>query len=368
MTAKPKYLNSPETVLFHKGRELYGLYEARQAIRHIERLVVVEGYMDAVALARNGIDFAVATLGTATTDEHLNRLFRLTESAYFAFDGDRAGKKAAWRALENALPQVREGRQIRFVFLPDGQDPDSFVNDNGADAFVKMLDNGLPLSEFLILELSSQVDMNSIDGRARLAELARPLVNKIPAGVYRELLIDGLADAVGLTAAKLEKMLATEQSQEAHSASKSTIRPSKPGKATAGQPSVVRRAISLLLNNPDAGQSLDIEKLAGVQRAGVDLLAALIETVQSEPNITTAGLLERWRHDEKGRHLGKLAAAEVPDREEFDAAAELQECLQQLAVAGRKERIELLIEKQRLTGLSDDEKAELTGLYKAVSA
>ena len=363
-----KYLNSPETVLFHKGRELYGLYEARQAIRHIERLVVVEGYMDAVALARNGIDFAVATLGTATTDEHLNRLFRLTESAYFAFDGDRAGKKAAWRALENALPQVREGRQIRFVFLPDGQDPDSFVNDNGADAFVKMLDNGLPLSEFLILELSSQVDMNSIDGRARLAELARPLVNKIPAGVYRELLIDGLADAVGLTAAKLEKMLATEQSQEAYSASKSTIRPSKPGKATAGQPSVVRRAISLLLNNPDAGQSLDIKKLADVQRAGVDLLAALIETVQSEPNITTAGLLERWRHDEKGRHLGKLAAAEVPDSEEFDAAAELQECLQQLAVAGRKERIELLIEKQRLTGLSDDEKAELTGLYKAVSA
>ena len=363
-----KYLNSPETVLFHKGRELYGLYEARQAIRHIERLVVVEGYMDAVALARNGIDFAVATLGTATTDEHLNRLFRLTESAYFAFDGDRAGKKAAWRALENALPQVREGRQIRFVFLPDGQDPDSFVNDNGADAFVKMLDNGLPLSEFLILELSSQVDMNSIDGRARLAELARPLVNKIPAGVYRELLINGLADAVGLTAAKLEKMLATEQSQEAYSASKSTIRPSKPGKATAGQPSVVRRAISLLLNNPDAGQSLDIKKLADVQRAGVDLLAALIETVQSEPNITTAGLLERWRHDEKGRHLGKLAAAEVPDSEEFDAAAELQECLQQLAVAGRKERIELLIEKQRLTGLSDDEKAELTGLYKAVSA
>jgi DNA primase len=363
-----KYLNSPETVLFHKGRELYGLYEARQAIRHIERLVVVEGYMDAVALARNGIDFAVATLGTATTDEHLNRLFRLTESAYFAFDGDRAGKKAAWRALENALPQVREGRQIRFVFLPDGQDPDSFVNDNGADAFVKMLDNGLPLSEFLIHELSSQVDMNTIDGRARLAELARPLVNKIPAGVYRELLIDGLADAVGLTAPKLEKMLASEQSQEAYSASKTAIRPAKPGKAAAGQPSVVRRAISLLLHNPDAGQNLDVKKLADVQRAGVDLLAALIETVQSEPNITTAGLLERWRHDEKGRHLGKLAAAEVPDSDEFDAAAELQDCLRQLAAAGRKERIELLIEKQRLTGLSDGEKSELTGLYQAVSA
>ena len=135
---EPKYLNSPETVLFHKGRELYGLYEARQALRHIDRLVVVEGYMDVVALARHGIDFAVATLGTATTGEHLNRLFRITENVYFAFDGDRAGKQAAWRALENALPQIREGRQIRFVFLPEGHDPDSFVNENGADAFMKL--------------------------------------------------------------------------------------------------------------------------------------------------------------------------------------------------------------------------------------
>jgi len=365
---EPKYLNSPETVLFHKGRELYGLYEARQAIRHIERLVVVEGYMDAVALARNGIDFAVATLGTATTDEHLNRLFRLTDNAYFAFDGDRAGRKAAWRALENALPQVREGRQIRFVFLPDGQDPDSFVNDNGAAAFVKMLDNGLPLSEFLIQELSSQVDMETIDGRAKLAEMARPLVNKIPTGVYRELLINSLAAAVGLTATKLEKMLANDNSRSVSASTRGPTGQTKTGRPVVpGQPSVVRRAISLLLNNPEAGQKLDIEKLAGIQRAGVDLLVALIETVQVEPNISTAGLLERWRHDEKGRHLGKLAAADLPEGEGFDAAAELNECLQQLASAGRKERIELLIEKQRLGGLSDDEKVELTTLYQAVA-
>jgi DNA primase len=364
---EPKYLNSPETVLFHKGRELYGLYEARQALRHIERLVVVEGYMDVVALARNGIDFAAATLGTATTSDHLNRLFRLTENAYFAFDGDRAGKKAAWRALENALPQVREGRQIRFVFLPEGHDPDSFVNENGADAFVKLMDKGLPLSEFLIQELSSQVDMETIDGRAKLAEMARPLVNKIPVGVYHELLVDGLADAVGLTGAKLEKMLGAGRT------SNTAVRPGSGGMKTrgqkpiaAGQPSVVRRAMTLLLNNPDAGMKLDIELLAGVQRKGVDLLTALIETVQSKPNITTAGLLERWRHDDKGRHLGKLAAGDIPMDEEFDAAAELQECLQQLAVAGRKERIEFLIEKQRVTGLSDDEKLELQALLKAV--
>jgi DNA primase len=357
---EPKYLNSPETVLFHKGRELYGMYEARQAIRNIERLVVVEGYMDTVALARNGIDFGVATLGTATTGEHLNRLFRLTENAFFAFDGDRAGRKAAWRALENALPQVREGRQIRFVFLPEGHDPDSFVNENGAAAFVEMLDAGLPLSEFLIQELSSQVDMESIDGRAKLAEMARPLVNKIPAGVYRELLIESLAEAVGLTAQKLEKMLSTGHAANSPNTGAASVTRRRPKPSASGGPSVVRRAITLLLNHPEAGMKLDVEKLAGVRRPGVDLLGSLIETVQAEPNISTAGLLERWRHDEKGRHLGKLAAAAVPMDEEFDAAAELAECLQQLAIAGRKERIEFLIEKQRSSGLSDDEKAELT--------
>ena len=357
---EPKYLNSPETVLFHKGRELYGLYEARQALRHIERLVVVEGYMDTVAMARHGIDFAVATLGTATTDEHLNRLFRLTDNAYFAFDGDRAGKKAAWRALENALPHIREGRQVRFVFLPDGHDPDSFVNENGADAFVKLMDAGMPLSEFLIHELSTQVDMDSIDGRAKLAEMARPLVSKIPTGIYRELLTEGLAAAVGLTGQKLEMMMTADQKRNNSSSMTGANRVRVRQQLSAsGGPSVVRRAITLILNHPEAGAKLDIEKLAGVQRAGVDLLSALIETAQSEPTITTAGLLERWRHDEKGGHLGKLAAVDVPVDEEFDAAAELDECLQQLALAGRKERIEFLIEKQRVTGLSDDEKSEL---------
>jgi len=356
---EPKYLNSPETVLFHKGRELYGLYEARQALRHIDRLVVVEGYMDTVALARNGIDFVVATLGTATTNEHLNRLFRLTENVYFAFDGDRAGKKAAWRALENALPQIREGRQIRFVFLPDGQDPDTYVKENGANAFVELLDAGVPLSQFLIDKLASQVDMETIDGRARLAEMARPLLQKLPAGVYRELLVESLAETVGITATKLEKILAAGASERAQKTEARIATKRRMPSANSG-PSVVRRAITLLLNHPEAGSNLDIEKLAGVRRAGVDLLAALIETVQSEPNITTAGLLERWRHDEKGRHLGKLAAANVPLDDEFDPAAELDECLQQLALAGRKERIEFLIEKQRVTGLSDDEKSELT--------
>jgi DNA primase len=360
---EPKYLNSPETVLFHKGRELYGLYEARQALRQIDQLVVVEGYMDVVALSRHGIDFSIATLGTATTSDHLDLIFRLTDNVIFSFDGDRAGKAAAWRALENALPQVREGRQIRFVFLPEKHDPDSYVNEYGSDAFIKAIDDGVALSGFLIGELSSQVDMTTIDGKARLAELAKPLVNRIPPGVYRELLIESLADAVGLSGAKLERMLG-------QAADKPGMQPARPATdskrhrrtSSSGRPSVVRRAITLLLNYPGAAGKLDLEMLAGIKRPGVDLLHELIETVQQDPNITTAGLLERWRHDDEGKHLGKLAAIEVPPEEDFDATAELAACLEQLAIAGRRERIEFLIEKQRLGSLTDEEKAEFRAL------
>jgi len=358
---EPKYLNSPETVLFHKGRELYGLYESRQALRHIDKLVVVEGYMDVVALARHGIDFAVATLGTATTADHLNRLFRLTDNVCFCFDADRAGRKAAWRAMETALPHIREGRQVRFVFLPEGHDPDSFVNERGSDAYVEALEQGVALSDFLIRDLSTQVDMETVDGRARLAELAKPLVARIPPGVYRELLLDSLAQSVGLSAAKLERMLGG-QSRDRQAVDSPATETRRPVRTASGQPSIVRRAITLLLNNPAAGRNLDVEKLGGVARPGTDLLHDLIETVQIEPDITTAGLLERWRHDEKGRHLGKLAAVEVPAGEDFDAAAELCQCLDQLAAAGRRDRVDFLIEKQRVNTLTDEEKAELRQL------
>jgi DNA primase len=359
---EPKYLNSPETVLFHKGRELYGLYEARQALRQIDRFVVVEGYMDVVALARHGIDFSVATLGTATTEEHLNRLFRLTENIDFCFDGDRAGQQAAWRALETALPHIREGRQVRFVFLPEGHDPDSYVNEHGSDAFIEALDNGVALSDYLITELARQVDLETVDGRARLAELARPLIARIPRGVYRELLIDSLARSVGLTPGKLERVLGRPQAADPNQAGRRRAQRNRAGTTAAGRPSVVRRAITLLLNHPQSAADLDVEQLAGVNRPGIDLLRDLIETAQQEPNITTAGLLERWRHHEQGRHLGRLAAIEVPGDEDFDPAAELTDCLSRLALAGRRERIDFLIEKQRVKPLDEAEIAELRQL------
>ena len=357
---EPKYLNSPETVLFHKGRELYGLWEARQALRNIDRLVVVEGYMDVVALARHGIDFSVATLGTATTDEHLNRLFRLCDDVTFCFDGDRAGKQAAWRALETTLPHIREGRQVGFAFLPDGHDPDSYVNEYGADAFIKVLDEGVALSDYLIGELAGQVDLDTVDGRARLAELAKPLLLKVPAGVYKDLLMGSLAERVGLSAEKLERSIG--QNDDGPAPNRSTTSLGRKIAAFSGKPSVVRRSITLLLNHPEAGGNLDVEKLAGLGRPGIELLQRLIETVQEDPNITTAGLLERWRHDDEGRHLGKLAAVEIPSGEDFDPAAELHECLEQLAAAGRRKRVDLLIEKQRVNNLSDEERAELRQL------
>ena len=359
---EPKYLNTSDTVLFHKRQELYGLYEARQALRDIEQLVVVEGYMDVVGLARHGVDFAVATLGTATTDEHLNRLFRLCESVSFCFDGDRAGRAAAWKALQTALPHIREGRQVRFVFLPDGQDPDSYVQQQGAAAFVSALDGGTPLSDFLIEELASQVDLESVDGRARLAELAKPLVSRLPAGVYRELLVERLASTVGLSSAKLEVVLsqgAKAPQSGGQAPARSRLRPRPP---VAGRPSVVRRAITLLMHFPQAAKGLDVDRLDSVNKPGVDLLRELIEMLQKEPTMTTAGLLERWRHREEGRHLGKLAAVELPDATEFDPAIELADCLHRLAQAGARERVEFLIEKQKLNQLTDAERSELRQL------
>jgi DNA primase len=188
-------------------------------------------------------------------------------------------------------------------------------------------------------------------------------VKRIPVGVYRELLVESLAGAVGMSGAQLEKILDSSDSGAKPASSGTQGHRAGSRSPREGRPSVVRHAITLVLNHPTAGERADVEKLVDVHRKGTDLLIALIETVQAEPNITTAGLLERFRHDEQGRHLGKLAATELPGDEEFDAAAELADCIDQLALAGRKDRIDFLIEKQKLSGLSDAEKAELRQLY-----
>jgi DNA primase len=288
-------------------------------------------------------------------------LFRSCDEVFFAFDGDRAGRAAAWKALEIALPQIRQGRQIRFVFLPDGQDPDSFVNEQGAGAFENALAAGLPLSDFLIDELASQVDMASVDGRARLAELARPLISRIPQGVYRDLLTASLAERVGLPLSRLESLMSSEPATTGRSnVAGAGKRPRR--RQIPGAPSVLRRAMTLILHNPRAAADQDLSMLDNVNRAGADLLRSLLEMAQTNPDITTAGLLERWRNHEEGQHLGKLAAVEIPQSEEFDVSAELAECLGQLAASGARDRVDFLIEKQKVTPLSDAERSELRSL------
>ncbi len=207
---EPKYLNSPETPLFEKGRELYGLFHARRAIRDLQTAIVVEGYMDVVALAQSGIENAVATLGTATTPTHVQKLLRMADNLVFCFDGDKAGRKAAWRALEQSLPVVLDGKDIRFLFLPAEDDPDTFVRRLGKEAFMAELKSAVPLSTFLFESLSAQVDMSSDEGRARLLSLAKPLIAQVPvqtAPGLAMMLRRRLADQVELGVVEIQRIL-----------------------------------------------------------------------------------------------------------------------------------------------------------------
>ncbi|MBU6421931.1 MAG: DNA primase [Gammaproteobacteria bacterium] len=354
---EPKYLNSPETPLFHKGRELYGLYEARQALRDIPRLLVVEGYMDVVALHQHDLRYAVATLGTATTPEHLQKLFRVTPEVVFCFDGDRAGRAAAWRALENALPEARDGRQLKFLFLPEGEDPDTLVRKEGREAFEARLKTAVPLSVFLLDSLSAQTDLSSLDGRARLVELARPHLGKLPAGVYREMLAAELARRAQVNPEKLTML------NQAARRKVPSSQDAGPGRTALTGP--VRRAIALLLHRPTlaalAGNPAD---LADTQLRGVETLKTLLEFAQGHPHVTKAGLLEHWRDTETGEHLMKLAQAELVLPEEA-LESEFQAVI--ASVAGRRDeqRLAALLEASRQRPLASEEKAELGQLIKA---
>jgi DNA primase len=356
---KPKYLNSPESPVFHKGQELYGLFEARKAERRLERLLVVEGYMDVVALAQFGIGYAVATLGTSTTREHLERLFRTVPEVVFCFDGDRAGREAGWRALENCLPLLADGRQVRFLFLPEGEDPDSQVRKEGREAFEQRLREAMPLSEYLFEHLAGLVDMTSLDGRARLVELARPLLRLIPAGAFRQLLSQRLAQLTGLEHTGLDALLRGDNPPPPAA---TPARPSARPRTSGGGPNPVRHAISLLLHHPTLGQAVQVPAgLADDDSPGTDLLRALLEITRARPHLTTGALLEHWRETEQGRHLHKLAGTplQVP---EAGMAQELQGALQRLTQQQREREAERLLNESRLRTLTADEKASLQQL------
>ena len=359
---EPKYLNSPETLLFHKGRELYALYETRRARTNLTRLLIVEGYMDAVRLHQAGIDYAVATLGTATTAEHLRRLFRLVPAIVFAFDGDRAGRQAAWRALQQALPEAREGREIRFLFLPDGQDPDSLVGQEGRESFEARLGGALPLSEYLVRELAQHSDLTNADGRARFAEAARPLFLKVPEGVFRELLLERLAEVVGLNPRRLGELWTPAAAATAPQAPPTPLR--RPGARAAlgaGRGSLVRQAIVRLLHHPQIALEVEAAERAGLEASeepGVALLRELLDELRAHPAQIPAQVVQRWSGREGAEALQKLLEREEVITNAPAAAGELKGALAKLAELAAGRRLAALEAKSRDSALSEDELKE----------
>ncbi len=348
----PKYLNSPETPLFHKGRELYGLWQAKQANTKLERLVVVEGYMDVVALAQFGVTQAVATLGTATTPDHAELLFRNAPDVFFCFDGDRAGRSAAWKALESVLPRMREGRQAFFLFLPEGEDPDTIVRQEGSDGFDARLREATPLSEFFYAQLTADVNLGTLDGKARLAERCKPYLAQIPDGAFGDLMKQRLTELTGL-GARASAPETHVPAQRARAGGRGAPAPKR---------SLVRSAIALLLQQPQL--ALDLEPpytFAALRQPGIPLLAELVALVRERPDIRTGGLLEHFGEREEGAALQKLAMHSIPG-EEAAWRAEFLDAMAQLERQTLQQRIDELQAKRAEAGLDERDKEELRAL------
>ncbi|MEE9320806.1 MAG: DNA primase [Granulosicoccus sp.] len=323
---EPKYLNSPETPLFHKGSELYGLYEARKAAQDANLVIVVEGYMDVVALAQHGVNNAVATLGTAANQQHSETLFRIVPTIVFCFDGDRAGRAAAWRALVATLPCLEDGRDAHFLFLPDGEDPDSVVSEQGRAGFYDLLAKRISAVDYLYQHLSEDIDMTGLGGKAQLADKAKPLVNSMPRGVYRQLAMRRLETLIGLPMGS-ERAAAPRRVQTPQISS---------------QLSPMSRTVLLVLQFPDVVADQPAETFDFQEHLpGAGVLSRLIAYCEREPGITTARLLERFRDDTSTHaYLSKLAIRQyLPDAHELDhdkATTELTHCLTMLRKLGQQ--------------------------------
>jgi DNA primase len=363
---EPKYLNSPETPVFHKGQQLYGLYEARRTNTRLDRLLVVEGYMDVIALAQHGITHAVATLGTATTREHLERLFRVVPRLVFCFDGDAAGRKAAWRALEQALPVMRDGREAAFLFLPEGEDPDSLVRSAGADGFAALERDAQALTDAFLEGLRERFDDTTREGRARLGTEAARLLRDMPEGLLKTQLVNDLARLCGLSPEQFSaRTTPSDRPDTPPSGYRSSALKERPSRRRLDI-TPVRLALSLLLAEPPlAGQVNDWAFLRGSPIPGADLLAQVIETLKSTPNLTTAALLERWRASDEGRFLLKLAQWRPPRGDEAAPARMLNDAISRLRGMHYEQCATALLEKAAREALSDAEKKELKRLLAA---
>jgi len=354
---EPKYLNSPENSVFHKGFELYGLYETKQALRKIDRIIVVEGYMDVVALAQHGINYAVASLGTATTTEQIQKTFRTTHEIIFCYDGDNAGKKAAWRALENTLSVIRDGMVAKFLFLPEKEDPDTMVRKEGKDAFEQRIKNATTLSEFLFDHLKSESDINSKEGKAQLASKANKLIQKMHNSLFKDLLIEELSSIVGLSQQHLESKISSDADKN--------IPPPKKAKPVRGQQILVNKtriAIALLVQNPVLASQYKVpDSFQQAFNKGLPLLYTLQKTIESNPEITSAALLERFRDSEFENALHTLSMLQTPETENADNMIDMyQNIIERLSIEDRYDFLTNKLEDNQQ--LSADEMKEYMDL------
>jgi len=382
---KPKYLNSPETPTFHKGRELYGLYEARKHSNQLERLLIVEGYMDVVSLAQHGIHWSVATLGTATTAQHLERLFKLVPEVIFCFDGDAAGRQAAQRALGVTLPVIRDGQEARFLFLPDGEDPDTLVRREGETAFSQRVSQALPLSEFFFRQLSDEADLSSMDGRARFSNQALPLIQSMQPSLLKQMMLDRICEITGLSLEQISSVIDLHQatstpapiSAEKASQPASTpnpyqqIRPApvrnKPTKSE--HRNLVNQAISILLHRPDLARSTaPAADFVSISETNIGVLIRLLHYLQQEPEGSLGTLLVDWQDDPDHRAdlmlLNEISHLD-PVMGDVDAARLLEDTLNRLLGRRHETLLDQLLKKSRQAPLTDDEKRELQQLLQS---
>lgn len=346
----PKYLNSPETPIFHKGKELYGLYEVLQAYREPPRVLVVEGYMDVVALAQYGVDYSVASLGTSTTGDHIQMLFRQTNTVVCCYDGDRAGKEAAWRALENALQYLKTGNTLKFLFLPDGEDPDSYVRKYGKQAFEQQIEQATPLSSYLfdnLIELH-QINLGNNEGKSALRAYASALIDKIPDPYFQELLEKLLDERTGFD---------NRLRQPRKKTSETRPQPHKEIKRTP-----MREVIALLIQNPSYAQMVpDLSSVRELSIPGLSLFVDVLDKCQAHPHINTGQLLEHWRNSQNETLLSRLASWDIPLDEDNQEEIFL-DSLDKIIAQCVEKQIENLQAKARSVGLSAEEKRELLAL------
>ena len=340
----PKYLNSPETPLFHKSESLYGLYEARKAKSTSQYLIVVEGYMDVVALSQHGVENVVATLGTATTPQHIQQLYRCTQEIIFCFDGDRAGRDAAWRAAQHTIPLFSDGVDAKFLFLPQGEDPDSLIRNRGKEIFLQYIKDGESLSSFIFDKLSENTDIRTPAGKARLAQLAKPLLEKFPNGVFKNLIFE-----------ELEKIVGTKIQHSSTNINKSSD--NKP--SNKGTP--VRLAIAALLREPALVSNIEFDPSLDITSiSGVPLLTKVADIWKVEPDLNHAALIERFRGTNEETQLQKLLTWSTPELENPEQA--LEDALHWVHRKLKETRIQQLIDKESTDGLNEDERLEFRNL------